>query len=74
MEISLREINQQNYTEIVDLSVSKEQEGLLFPNIWSLLEYKFEDGLTVKEFYASFGFVETGLDDEDRDMLAVIEL
>ncbi len=27
-----------------------------------------------KEFYSSFGFAETGMDEDDEDMLAVIEL
>ncbi|MFK7902257.1 MAG: GNAT family N-acetyltransferase [Nitratireductor sp.] len=145
MEISLKEIDKQNYCEIGELNVSKEQEGLLAPNVWSLLEYKFEDDLTVKaiylnkkpvgflmwgqettekisiwrfmvdqkfqaqgigrkalklaleeikatpnvklieicydpknsvakEFYSSFGFIETELHENDHDMLAMIDL
>ncbi|MCO7223526.1 GNAT family N-acetyltransferase [Pleionea sp. CnH1-48] len=27
-----------------------------------------------RDFYASFGFVETGMDEDDEDMLAIIEL
>ena len=145
MNISLREVSQENYEAVCDLEVTIEQEPYVACNMWSLVEAAYNDGhscraiylaqqpvgffMWVKEtpqlmsiwrfmvdkeyqqqgigrqamalalaeimqdadikqieicynpgnpvaknFYASFGFVEQGLDDDNEDMLALITL
>ncbi|GAA0543352.1 GNAT family N-acetyltransferase [Rheinheimera aquimaris] len=145
MDISLREVTQENYEAVCDLEVTTEQEPYVACNMWSLVEAAYNDGhscraiylaqqpvgffMWVKEtpqlmsiwrfmvdkeyqqqgigrqamalalaeikqdadikqieicynpgnpvaknFYASFGFVEQGLDDDNEDMLALITL
>lgn len=145
MNISLREVSQENYEAVCDLEVTTEQEPYVACNMWSLVEAAYNDGhscraiylaqqpvgffMWVKEtpqlmsiwrfmvdkeyqqqgigrqamalalaeikqdadinqieicynpgnpvaknFYASFGFVEQGLDDDNEDMLALITL
>ena len=143
MNISLREVSQENYEAVCDLEVTTEQEPYVACNMWSLVEAAYNDGhscraiylaqqpvgffMWVKEtpqlmsiwrfmvdkqyqqrgigrqamelalaeieqdadikqieicynpnnpvaknFYASFGFVEQGLDEDNEDMLALI--
>ena len=145
MNISLREVSQENYEAVCELEVTTEQEPYVACNMWSLVEAAYNDGhscraiylaqqpvgffMWVKEtpqlmsiwrfmvdkeyqqqgigrqamalalaeikqdadinqieicynpgnpvaknFYASFGFVEQGLDDDNEDMLALITL
>ena len=145
MDISLREVSQENYEAVCDLEVTTEQEPYVACNMWSLVEAAYNDGHTcraiylaqqpvgffmwvketaqlisiwrfmvdkqyqqqgigrqamalalaeieqdtdikqieicynpgnpvAKNFYASFGFVEQGLDDDNEDMLALITL
>lgn len=143
MNISLREVSQENYEAVCDLEVTTEQEPYVACNMWSLVETAYNDGHTcraiylaqqpvgffmwvketaqlisiwrfmvdkqyqqqgigrqamalalveieqdtdikqieicynpnnpvAKNFYASFGFVEQGLDEDNEDMLALI--
>ena len=143
MDISLREVSQENYEAVCDLEVTTEQEPYVACNMWSLVEAAYNDGHTcraiylaqqpvgffmwvketaqlisiwrfmvdkqyqqqgigrqamalalaeieqdtdikqieicynpnnpvAKNFYASFGFVEQGLDEDNEDMLALI--
>ena len=143
MNISLREVSQENYEAVCDLEVTTEQEPYVACNMWSLVEAAYNDGHTcraiylaqqpvgffmwvketaqlisiwrfmvdkqyqqqgigrqamalalaeieqdtdikqieicynpnnpvAKNFYASFGFVEQGLDEDNEDMLALI--
>lgn len=145
MNISLREVSQENYEAVCDLEVTTEQEPYVACNMWSLVEAAYNDGHTcraiylaqqpvgffmwvkettqlisiwrfmvdkqhqqrgigrqamelalaeieqdadikqieicynpnnpvAKNFYASFGFVEQGLDEDNEDMLALITL
>ncbi|MFT5756718.1 MAG: diamine N-acetyltransferase [Alteromonadaceae bacterium] len=145
MNVSLCQINKENYSQVCDLDVLKEQEDYVACNMWSLVEAQFNDGYrcraitlnedivgflmwveetsikssiwrfmvdqkfqqqgvgrqalqlaideikqknelceieicyhpknpVAKTFYASFGFIEVGMDEDDDDMLAIIQL
>ena len=145
MTITLQPIDKDNYEQVCDLDVSKEQQDYVACNMWSIVESKFNQGYSTraiykektpvgffmwvkespsmisiwrfmvdeqhqnqgigrqalelalkeikqtqginkieicydprnpvaKEFYASFGFIEVGMDEDDEDMLAIIDL
>lgn len=145
MEVSLRQVTKENYEEVCELDVTKEQEDYVACNMWSLVESTYNDGYetravylkeqpvgffmwvqesmvkvsiwrfmidkeyqqksigrialnlalaeikktsslqeieicynptnpVAKAFYASFGFSEVGMDEDDEDMLAVFKL
>jgi diamine N-acetyltransferase len=145
MNVSLRKVTKENYEQVCELDVTKEQEDYVACNMWSLVESMYNEGyetraiymaeepvgffmwvqestikisiwrfmvdkvhqnksigrvaLTLalaeikkvpnlqaieicynpknpvaKAFYASFGFYEVGMDEDDEDMLAVIKL
>jgi len=145
MKLSLCRINKENYEQVCELDVLKEQESYVACNMWSLVEAQFNEGYecraitlqenivgflmwveetsiktsvwrfmvdqkfqqqgigrrslqlgideikqktglreieicyhpknpVAKNFYASFGFIEVGMDEDDEDMLAVIKL
>jgi diamine N-acetyltransferase len=44
MKIFLHQINKENYAQVCDLDVSKEQEEYVACNMWSLVEAQFNDG------------------------------
>jgi len=145
VEVSLRQVTKENYEQVCELDVTKEQEDYVACNMWSLVEATYNAGYetraiyekdepvgffmwvaesnskvsiwrfmvdkehqqksigrialnlalaeikqlsclkeieicynpknpVAKEFYASFGFSEVGMDEDDEDMLAVIRL
>jgi len=145
MNITLTDVDKNNYEEICDLSVAENQYDYVAENMWSLVESKFNpsyqtraicldgkpvgffmwvpetkqrisiwrfmvdqnyqnkgigrkalllafdeikqtDGLeeieicydpnnpVAKDFYASFGFVEVGMDQEGEDVLAIVKI
>jgi len=145
VEVSLRQVSKENYEEVCELDVTKEQEDFVACNMWSIVESKYNEGYetrviylkekpvgffmwvkessikvsiwrfmvdknhqqksigrvalnlalaeikkvsdlqeieicynpknpVAKEFYASFGFSEVGMDEDDEDMLAIIKL
>ncbi|WP_298769739.1 N-acetyltransferase [uncultured Shewanella sp.] len=145
MEVSLRPVTKENYEQVCELDVTKEQISYVACNMWSLVEARYNDGYetraiyvkeepvgffmwvqesnvrisiwrfmvdkkhqqksigrvalnlalaeikkvsdlqeieicynpknpVAKDFYASFGFFEVGMDEDDEDMLAVIKL
>ena len=144
MEVSLRLVTKENYEDVCELDVTKEQENYVACNMWSIVESKYNEGYetrviymkeepvgffmwvkeseikvsiwrfmidkkhqqksigrvslnlalaeikkvsdlqeieicynpknpVAKEFYSSFGFTEVGMDEDDKDMLAVIK-
>ncbi len=144
MEVSLRLVTKENYEDVCELDVTKEQENYVACNMWSIVESKYNEGYetrviymkeepvgffmwvkeseikvsiwrfmidkkhqqksigrvslnlalaeikkvsdlqeieicynpknpVAKEFYSSFGFSEVGMDEDDKDMLAVIK-
>jgi diamine N-acetyltransferase len=42
MSISLREVTQENWVQVIRLKLAPEQEGLVAPNVDSIAESKFE--------------------------------
>ena len=145
MEVSLRNVTKENYQDVCELDVTKEQQDYVACNMWSLVESQYNEGYetraiyvkdepvgffmwvqestskisiwrfmvdkehqqksigrialnlalveiqkvsdlkeieicynpenpVAKEFYASFGFTEVGMDEDNEDMLAVIQL
>ncbi|KAA1192931.1 GNAT family N-acetyltransferase [Photorhabdus heterorhabditis] len=145
MNIALTDVNKDNYEDVCDLTVTKDQYEYVADNTWSLVESKFNpsyqtraiclDGkpvgffmwvpetnrrisiwrfmvdkhhqnkgigrkamqlalheikqtggleeieicykpnnLVAKDFYASFGFVEVGMDENNEEMLAIIKM
>ena len=145
MEVSLRNVTKENYEDVCELDVTKEQQDYVACNMWSLVESQYNEGYetraiyvkdepvgfimwvqestskisiwrfmvdkkhqqksigrialnlalieikkvsdlkeieicynpenpVAKEFYASFGFSEVGMDEDNEDMLAVIQL
>ncbi|WP_299010457.1 N-acetyltransferase [uncultured Shewanella sp.] len=145
MEVSLRPVTKENYEQVCELDVTKEQTSYVACNMWSLVEARYNEGYetraiyleeepvgflmwvqesnvkisiwrfmvdkahqqksigrmalnlalaeikkvpdlqeieicynpknpVAKGFYASFGFSEIGMDEDDEDMLAVIKL
>jgi diamine N-acetyltransferase len=144
VEVSLRLVTKENYEDVCELDVTKEQENYVACNMWSIVESKYNEGYetrviymkeepvgffmwvkeseikvsiwrfmvdkkhqqksigrvslnlaleeikkasdlqeieicynpknpVAKEFYSSFGFSEVGMDEDDKDMLAVIK-
>ena len=51
MNISLREITQQNYEAICDLDVAPEQEDYVACNMFSLVEAAYNDGYVCRGIY-----------------------
>jgi len=145
VEVSLRQVTKENYEQVCELDVTKEQEDYVACNMWSLVEASYNQGYetraiyekeqpvgffmwvaeskskisiwrfmvdkehqqksigrnalnlalveikkvsslkeieicynpknpVAKEFYGSFGFSEVGMDEDDEDMLAIIQL
>ena len=145
MEVSLRNVTKENYEDVCELDVTKEQQDYVACNMWSLVESQYNEGYetraiyvqdepvgffmwvqestskisiwrfmvdkehqqksigrialnlalveiqkvsdlkeieicynpenpVAKEFYSSFGFSEVGMDEDNEDMLAVIQL
>ena len=145
MEVSLRNVTKENYEDVCELDVTKEQQEYVACNMWSLVESQYNEGYetraiyvqdepvgffmwvqestskisiwrfmvdkehqqksigrialnlalveiqkvsdlkeieicynpenpVAKEFYSSFGFSEVGMDEDNEDMLAVIQL
>jgi len=51
MEISLEDINRENYEAVCDLDVSKQQQDYVACNMWSLVESHYNEGYTCKAIY-----------------------
>ncbi|NJN96924.1 MAG: GNAT family N-acetyltransferase [Anaerolineales bacterium] len=68
MEITLREVTQQNWRECVDLKVAPEQENFVAPNLFSIAESKFEPDWRPLAIYVGetiVGFTMVGRDERD---------
>lgn len=68
MEITLKEVTQQNWRECVDLKVAPEQENFVAPNLFSIAESKFEPEWSPLAIYAGetiVGFTMVGRDERD---------
>lgn len=51
MEVSLCKITKENYENVCELEVSKEQEEYVACNMWSLVESMFNDGHETRAIY-----------------------
>ena len=51
MNISLQKITKQNYEQVCDLDVSKEQQEYVACNMWSLVESMFNEGYETRAIY-----------------------
>ncbi|MCM3758162.1 GNAT family N-acetyltransferase [Sporosarcina aquimarina] len=52
MEITLKALNLDNYEEVCDLSVSKEQEDYVAENMWSIVESKYHPSYETRAIYS----------------------
>ncbi|MCT4599205.1 MAG: GNAT family N-acetyltransferase [Vallitalea sp.] len=71
MNIQLKEVTKENWTQCIKLKVAKEQEEFVASNSYSLLQAFYEDGLYPLAIYDNdtmVGFVMYEIDDEDDDM------
>ena len=51
MEISLRQVTKENYEEVCELDVTKEQEDYVACNMWSIVESKYNEGYETRVIY-----------------------
>ena len=51
MKVSLRPVTRNNYEEVCELDVAKEQEEFVACNMWSLVESMFNEGYETKAIY-----------------------
>ena len=51
MEVSLRQVSKENYEEVCELDVTKEQEDFVACNMWSIVESKYNEGYETRVIY-----------------------
>lgn len=51
MEVSLRPVTKENYEEVCELDVTKEQEQYVACNMYSLVESMFNEGYETRAIY-----------------------
>ncbi|MDP5135556.1 GNAT family N-acetyltransferase [Rheinheimera baltica] len=51
LNISLRDVNHENYEAVCELDVTKQQEPFVACNMWSLVEAAYNDGHTCRAIY-----------------------
>jgi len=51
VKVSLRPVTRNNYEEVCELDVAKEQEEFVACNMWSLVESMFNEGYETKAIY-----------------------
>ncbi len=51
LEVSLCQVTKENYEDVCELDVSKEQEEYVACNMWSLVESMFNDGHETRAIY-----------------------
>lgn len=51
MEVSLRQVSKENYEEVCELDVTKEQEDFVACNMWSIVEAKYNEGYETRVIY-----------------------
>jgi len=51
MEVTLKEVDKQNYEQVCDLDVAKHQEDYVACNMWSLVESMFNDNHVTRAIY-----------------------
>jgi diamine N-acetyltransferase len=53
VEVSLHQITKENYEEVCELDVTKEQQDYVACNMWSLVESQFNEGYETRAIYAN---------------------
>lgn len=69
MTINFRDINQENWQECADLSLTKIQDKFIAPNTYSLVQAGFNKSRIVKAIYnddVMIGFIMYSLDENDN--------
>ncbi|NQY47746.1 MAG: GNAT family N-acetyltransferase, partial [Colwellia sp.] len=51
MEVSLRPVTKENYEKVCELDITKEQEGYVACNMWSIVESKYNEGYEIRAIY-----------------------
>jgi diamine N-acetyltransferase len=51
VEVSLRQVTKENYEEVCELDVTKEQEGYVACNMWSIVESQYNEGYETRVVY-----------------------
>lgn len=51
MEVSLRHVTKENYEEVCELDVTKEQEDYVACNMWSIVESTYNKGYETRAIY-----------------------
>jgi diamine N-acetyltransferase len=51
VEVSLRQVSKENYEEVCELDVTKEQEDFVACNMWSIVESKYNEGYETRVIY-----------------------
>mgnify|MGYP003112558885 FL=1 len=51
MEVSLRQVTKENYEEVCELDVTKEQEDYVACNMWSIVESQYNEGYETRVVY-----------------------
>lgn len=51
MEVSLRQVTKENYEEVCELDVTKEQQDYVACNMWSIVESKYNEGYETRVIY-----------------------
>jgi diamine N-acetyltransferase len=51
VEVSLRQVTKENYEEVCELDITKEQEGYVACNMWSIVESKYNEGYETRVIY-----------------------
>ncbi len=51
MEVSLRHVTKENYEEVCELDVTKEQEDYVACNMWSIVESQYNEGYETRVIY-----------------------
>jgi len=51
VEVSLRQVTKENYEEVCELDVTKEQEDYVACNMWSIVESQYNEGYETRVVY-----------------------
>jgi diamine N-acetyltransferase len=51
VEVSLRQVSKENYEEVCELDVTKEQEDFVACNMWSIVESKYNEKYETRVIY-----------------------
>ena len=70
MNITLKDVNEENFIECIDLEVNEKQKAYVAPNVFSIAESKIYPEVTIKTIYNDttlIGFLMFGRNNEKDD-------